>query len=165
MSDYLFEHGGQKVIARPSRDGTVLVGEPGQPVSILRTGACTFQVTSNGQTTSAVAARVGAAWHVIVGGRLFELEPRSERDRLISSFSGSAGGGGAVLEVRAPMPSRIVRIEVKEGDSVTVGQGLIVVEAMKMENTLKSPRNGSVASVAVTEGKAVEKGTLLIVLK
>jgi pyruvate carboxylase subunit B len=102
---------------------------------------------------------------VIVGGRLFELEPRSERDRLISSFSGSGAGGRAALEVRAPMPSRIVRIEVKEGDSVTVGQGLIVVEAMKMENTLKAPQNGTVTTVAVTEGKAVEKGTLLIVLQ
>ncbi len=63
------------------------------------------------------------------------------------------------------MPSRIVRIDVKVGDEVTVGQALVVLEAMKMENTLKASQNGTVAEVAVTAGKAVEKGALLIILK
>jgi len=51
------------------------------------------------------------------------------------------------------------------GDEVTVGQGLVVLEAMKMENTLKASQNGTVAEVAVVAGKAVEKGALLIILK
>jgi biotin carboxyl carrier protein len=62
------------------------------------------------------------------------------------------------------MPGRVVRVLVGEGDEVAPGQGLVVIEAMKMENELKSPRPGRVREVAVGEGQAVEAGALLVVV-
>lgn len=165
MPAYRILYGEQQFIARTDGDGVVRIGDSDEPVTIVRTGERTFQILHGGSMVTAAAARVGDRWHVVVHGRLMEFETQSERERLISSLSSTGVQTQSILEVRAPMPSRIVRIDVKAGDDVTVGQGLVVLEAMKMENTLKASQNGTVIEVAVTAGKAVEKGALLIVLK
>ena len=64
--------------------------------------------------------------------------------------------------VAAPMPGRVVRVLVKAGDEVIARQGLVIVEAMKMENELVAPRAGRVSEVLVTEGQSVEAGRLLV---
>jgi biotin carboxyl carrier protein len=77
-------------------------------------------------------------------------------------------GGKFSLEgpqrVDAPMPGKIVRVLVKEGDAVEEGQGLVVVEAMKMENELKSPKAGVVRELHAQEGQPVEAGAKLAVV-
>ncbi len=79
------------------------------------------------------------------------------------------GGGPAPVageqRVTAPMPGRVVRVLVKVGDEVALRQGLVVVEAMKMENELASPKAGRVKEVAVTEGTSVESGRLLVIVE
>ena len=69
------------------------------------------------------------------------------------------------VRVMAPMPGRVLRVQVSPGDEVPAGQGLVVVEAMKMENELKAPRAGRVLEVAVREGQTVETGALLVVVE
>ena len=68
-------------------------------------------------------------------------------------------------KVQAPMPGRIVRVLVAAGQEVAAGQGLVVIEAMKMENELRAPRAGRVREVAAAEGQAVETGAPLVVLE
>ena len=63
------------------------------------------------------------------------------------------------------MPGLVVKVEVAVGDRVTAGQGVVIVEAMKMENELKAPVDGVVARIAVQERQTVDKGTTLIVLE
>ena len=67
--------------------------------------------------------------------------------------------------VCAPMPGRVVRVLVAAGDTVVARQGLIVMEAMKMENELASPRHGRIREVAVSAGVSVESGRLLVVIE
>lgn len=67
--------------------------------------------------------------------------------------------------VNSPMPGLVSRVKVEAGQKVKKGDGLVVVEAMKMENEIKSPINGKVIKVEVEPGKAVEKNALLVVLK
>ena len=66
--------------------------------------------------------------------------------------------------VNAPMPGNILRIDVKEGDKVKAGQTLLILEAMKMENEILAPRDGTVAQVVTSKGAVVETGAPLIVL-
>ena len=68
-------------------------------------------------------------------------------------------------EVMAPMPGKVVRVLVDVGEQVEAGAGLVVVEAMKMQNEMKSPRAGSVVSINVTAGDTVEAGALLAVIE
>lgn len=73
-------------------------------------------------------------------------------------------GGETAARVTAPMPGKMVRILVESGQAVQADQGLVVMEAMKMENELRSPRAGRVREVHVREGQAVETGALLVVV-
>ncbi len=82
----------------------------------------------------------------------------------------SAGAPGAKAEggpskVSAPMPGKIVRVLAQPGQDVAAGQGLVVMEAMKMENELRAPRAGRVVDLRVREGQAVETGALLVVME
>jgi pyruvate carboxylase subunit B len=76
-----------------------------------------------------------------------------------------SGAAGPAEHVLAPMPGRIVRVLVAVGDDVTAGQGLVVVEAMKMENALTASRPARVAEIAIAEGQSVEAGRLLVRLE
>jgi biotin carboxyl carrier protein len=76
---------------------------------------------------------------------------------------GPAGSGPQ--RVTAPMPGKVVRLLVEPGATVVPKQGLVVVEAMKMENELKAARAGRVKTVAVAEGQSVESGALLLVVE
>ncbi len=67
--------------------------------------------------------------------------------------------------ITAPMPGKVVKVLVKKGDEVKEGQGLVVVEAMKMENELRSPKAGKVVELAAQEGTAVENGAKLVVVE
>ena len=67
--------------------------------------------------------------------------------------------------IKAPMPGKVVRVLVAEGDEVQPGQGLIVVEAMKMQNEMKAPRAGRVASITVKEHEAVNAGSVLLMIE
>jgi biotin carboxyl carrier protein len=88
-----------------------------------------------------------------------DLRERASRDRA------SHVGAGEPLEIRAIIPGRIASVAVTPGDAVELGQPLLAVEAMKMQNELRAPRAGSVARVVATAGATVEVGDLLIVLE
>jgi biotin carboxyl carrier protein len=77
---------------------------------------------------------------------------------------GAGGRGSGPQRLTAPMPGKILRVLVKPGDAVKARQGLVVVEAMKMENELRAAREGQVREVLVAEGQSVEAGTALVVV-
>jgi biotin carboxyl carrier protein len=92
------------------------------------------------------------------------VEASVDARRYRRSGGGQAAGTGE-MRIAAPMPGRVVRVLVEAGQEVTAGQGLIVVEAMKMENEIASPRAGRVKEVGVTPGQPVESGRLLITVE
>jgi biotin carboxyl carrier protein len=85
--------------------------------------------------------------------------------RKLAAVAGVRAQQSGPLAVKSPMPGKVVKVLVKPGDEVKAGQGVVVVEAMKMENELKSPRDGKVQTVAVAEGQAVESGQTLATLE
>jgi biotin carboxyl carrier protein len=101
--------------------------------------------------------------HVYIDGQPIEVALRGGLGRRSRSESGSTGGGPQ--RVTAPMPGKVVRLLVKAGDEVQPRQGLVVVEAMKMENELRSARAGRVREVLVAEGQSVDAGTALMVVE
>lgn len=81
---------------------------------------------------------------------------------------GSGGGGDSlegVAEIKTAMPGKVVRILTAEGDAVSKGDGVIVVEAMKMQNEMKSPKDGTVRSIRASEGDTVNAGDILVVIE
>jgi biotin carboxyl carrier protein len=102
-----------------------------------------------------------ARWRLSTDGHRFDVEVLDERARAVRA-AGVARDGGAAEALKAPMPGRIVRVLVAEGQAVEAGQGLVVMEAMKMENELKAAGGGTVRRVRVEQGDRVEKGALLV---
>lgn len=101
-------------------------------------------------------------WHVHIDGRRFAVEVLDERARAIREMTGQGAAPRGPKPVRAPMPGLVVRVEVEPGQVVRPGQGIVIVEAMKMENELRTEAGGVVARIHVAAGQAVEKGAVLV---
>ena len=117
------------------------------------------------------AVRAGGAGpvvrEVLVDGFRFEVEVESERiaalrERASRGRASSAHSGP--LEVRAIIPGKVVSVSVAVGDAVTAGQQLLAVEAMKMQNELRAPRDGTIERIGVAPGVNIEVGDLLVVI-
>jgi pyruvate carboxylase subunit B len=98
-------------------------------------------------------------------GFRYEVEALDERTRAIRELSGASAGPSGPAPLVAPMPGMIVRVAVMVGDVVEPGQGLVVMEAMKMENELRATSVGTVRAILAQPGTAVEKGAILMELE
>ncbi|MEM7155997.1 MAG: acetyl-CoA carboxylase biotin carboxyl carrier protein subunit [Myxococcota bacterium] len=103
----------------------------------------------------------GRPTQAIVSGDLLGLEVRSAQEAALEAALAAAGGGAGGGSIEAPMPGRVVRILVTEGQEIDANAPLLIVEAMKMENEVRSPIAGIVRTIAVEEGQAVDAGQLL----
>jgi acetyl/propionyl-CoA carboxylase alpha subunit len=102
--------------------------------------------------------------HVHLAAGTLAMRPLARTTRFGRGAADTAQAEGA-QQVVAPMPGKVVKLLVTVGDEVKARQGLIVVEAMKMENELRSPKDGRVTDIAVSEGQSVEAGRLLVVVE
>ena len=121
-----------------------------------------------GREVHRVVARRGAtrgSYTLWVDGHRFEGEALDERTRAIRDITAASSKFSGPAPVNAPMPGLVVRINVAVGDKVEAGQGVVVMEAMKMENELRASAPGIVKAIHAEVGKAVEKGTTLVELE
>jgi biotin carboxyl carrier protein len=142
-------------------DGTYrlqLESHPERAVSIERVEPVTYSVLLDGRSIEARVEPAVDGLIVTAGGRRFHVEVIDPRRWNGRSRSAS---GGARQNVTAPMPGKVVRLLAAEGDAVEEGQGLVVVEAMKMQNELKAPRAGRLVRLAAQAGAAVRAGEVL----
>lgn len=104
-------------------------------------------------------------WALGAAGERVEVDVQDDRAKQIESLTGGGRKAAVGGVIKAPMPGLVVRVEVTEGQVVEVGDGLVVVEAMKMENELRATVKGVVERVHVNAGDRVEKGAELVTLK
>ncbi len=120
----------------------------------------------NGITYTVELNHADNACRIQVDGQDFEAVVSDERRNAINRLVGvRKSRGSAPGEIKAPMPGLVVKLIVNEGDTVSKGQGIIVVEAMKMENEIQAPIDGKVEKIMVETGKAIDKGELLLVIR
>lgn len=121
-----------------------------------------YSILMDGRSYEARVEEHPDSFVIVVDGYRFEVEVRDPR-----RWSRKSGGRGSdgIQTVTAPMPGKVVRVLVVAGDTVEPGQGVIVVEAMKMQNEMKVPRAGKVLSVSVKEGATVVAGEVLATIE
>lgn len=117
-----------------------------------------------GSSRTFAFSRSREGWILHRAGRSWIVEVTDERTRTVRGLVGRPPVAANDGSVRAPMPGLVLRIEVAEGQAVAAGAGLVVLEAMKMENEIRAPAAGVVRRVLVSEGQAVEKGSALLEL-
>lgn len=127
---------------------------------MLRDGYASLVIDGQSIPVSVEPAGDGRV-RVTIAGQRTEVEVKDKRDLLVDEFGlgADAAAGG---EVRAPMPGLVLEVLVEEGEKVEAEQGLLVLEAMKMENELKAPSGGIVGTIHAEEEAAVDKDDLLI---
>jgi biotin carboxyl carrier protein len=126
-------------------------------------GTSTRQLLIEGHPTTLTMRSAGRGqWSVEIGGDRWEVEVMDERTRHIRSLTAGTERKRGPVILRAPMPGLVVRVLVEPGQEVAAGAGLVVLEAMKMENELKAPAAATVGAVRAQAGQAVEKGQVLV---
>jgi biotin carboxyl carrier protein len=134
------------------------------------------------------ARRTASGWSLLVDGKIYavDVDPGKADGELLVEVRGltvpvkvldprrqiletarktHTRSSSGPQPINAPMPGKVVKILVKPGDTVTLGQPIAVVEAMKMENELKAPRDGKITTVHVSEGQAVDGQTALMTIE
>ena len=130
--------------------------------SIAATMPGVFSVLLGSKSFSVAIARRGTGLEVSTGGRRHFVELTDPRDRAGKADRVSASGP---VEIRAQMPGKVIKVLVKPGAAVETGQGVIIVEAMKMQNEMKSPKQGIVGKIHAAEGSTVTAGETLMVIE
>lgn len=136
---------GERFEVRAAPDDSVLVRPEGQVAQ--------RRVTLDGQTTPASVA---------IAGRGLSVAVKSAREAALeAALAERAGAGGGASRLAAPMPGRVIKVLVAEGESVRQGAPVIIIEAMKMENEMYAPIDGHVRNLKVSSGDTVDSGALL----
>lgn len=145
-------------------DGFIVNGQPA-PCEVLRIREGYFHIRLNNTGFRAEVVEADAAGKhltIKVNGRNYTVVLKDRFDALLERMGMNANAGTRVHHVRAPMPGLIIALKVKDGDQVTAGDTLLILEAMKMENIIKAPGDAVVKTVKVAMGEGVEKNQVLI---
>jgi biotin carboxyl carrier protein len=147
------------------RDNDVIVDGERVAAELQRVaGTLLRRLSLNGESHRivATAGESRGHWELHLDGERVNVEVVDERTRTIRAMTARTTGPTGPKPVRAPMPGMVVRVQVQPGDHVKAGQGVVIIEAMKMENELKADGAGVVSKVLIDAGKAVEKGAVLV---
>jgi len=156
----------KEVTLEARRDGSyrVCVGETELEIDVQVVGDRAYQLVSGGEVHDLVVSGAGPEVTIYERGSETAVQLLDEQ-QLARRAHLDADGQADGATVSAPMPGKVVKALVKEGDEVEKGQGVIVVEAMKMENELKSHVAGKVKLIAVENGENVDAGQQLVVIE
>jgi pyruvate carboxylase subunit B len=144
-------------------EGIRVEGEAVVPDLVEMDGTDVHSLLLGEKSHRILASRNGpGGWTLHLSGRHYLAEVVDERTRAIRKMAGIPEGQRGPKALRAPMPGLVVKVEVGEGEAVETGQGLVIVEAMKMENELKADTPGIVSRVLVEPGQAVDKDQVLV---
>jgi len=150
------------------RDGEAIVDRVKYSVSMQTVAGTPVRIVGVNDAVHRGVLRERVArgrYRMWLDGHRYDAEALDSRARAIRDMQASVAKPSGPAPLRAPMPGLIVQLRVKVGDTVTAGAGLVVMEAMKMENELRTVAAGKVRAVHVTVGSAVEKGALLVELE
>ena len=165
---YFASSGGRehRLDVRHDRDGLhVRLDDRELQVDLLRVDPALYSLLIDGRSYEIDVLETEEALMVLVDGQPFRVEIQDEQERRLRAAVGKGDAKPAKRVVTAPMPGKVVKLLVRPGDAVQAGDGVIVVEAMKMENELKAPASGTVKEVRVEEGKPVSGGDVLVVIE
>jgi pyruvate carboxylase subunit B len=167
--EYTVSTGDQKfVLSIREAHGGLEVALDGQRLTVDITRVGTTQCYSllvDGRSYEVQVCRNGENYEVVLNQRRYGVTVESERTRLLKNLASAREKSQGAEEIKAAMPGLVVKVEVKAGDRVRAGDGLVIVEAMKMENELRAPRPGVIERVFVDRGMTVDQGQTLVLIR
>ena len=161
---YVTTIGQRQYVIEINRDDQITIDGVAQPIDLRVIDEATFSLLIDNASHEALVETNNGEIQVLLRGRLYTARVEDERaSRLRQSGGGLHAGAGEVM-IKSPMPGLIVAVAVAEGQAVTKGQTVVVLESMKMENELKAPRDGTITSIKISPRQSVEQHQPLVVL-
>jgi biotin carboxyl carrier protein len=162
---YIATVSGQEFVIEIGPDGDIRIDN--QPYNVdyrrLPAGGVT-SLLMNHRSIAAVVEERTDHWEVLIQGELYNVTVLDERAHRLSRLQSSGFGVDGEAAVSSPMPGIIVAVLVTEGQVVKVGDKVVILESMKMENELRAPCDGIVTNVLITAGAGVDKDQVLVVI-
>jgi len=151
-----------------SLNDTIQVGGKEAQIQSISEQNGEFAITIDGITTKAEVLSANfkeKKFTILIQGKKYKVEAADEFDLLLKKMGLDSSSSQKVKELKAPMPGMVLNIPFSEGDQVNKGDTLLVLEAIKMENSIKSPGPGKIKQILAQKGKAVEKNQVLIIFE
>jgi biotin carboxyl carrier protein len=147
-----------------SNDGAIFVNGKALPAEINKISDAELSLSLYGKLYHVILTEGNGGYLVLVNGEAFQVKIGNPALEKLQNIVGKASAFRHPDEIRAPMPGLVVKREVTEGENVKIGQGIVILEAMKMENEVKSPKTGVVQKLFVEDRQVVEKGEVLALI-
>ncbi len=160
-------NGAQEYTIDRQKDAFVLDGKTVE-LDIVSTGTDAYHILHEGKSYRIRVIEINAAEKKLIiriNGNDYNLEVKDRFDVLLNQLGMSDLAATKINDIKAPMPGLVLKINVTEGQQITKGEPVLVLEAMKMENVLKAPADAVVKAIKVQIGNAVEKGQVMVVLE
>jgi biotin carboxyl carrier protein len=151
------------VLERPTPNAPWTI--KGERPDLVKTGPGQYSLVVNGRSHRVLVLKEDVENKTVrmrIGAHTYTVQLEDEQAHLMHELGLDKAASVAVKEIKAPMPGLVLKLLVKEGDAVKKNDPVIILEAMKMENVIKSPGDGTVKKIHAQEKTAVEKGQLLV---
>lgn len=148
--------------------GLVVIDNKAVKWDIIKLETNSFNIIYNNKSYNAQVLEASGktkSFKIRVNNKVYDLQVKDRYDELLAELGINSGNGSKIHQVKAAMPGKVLEVNVKPGDVVKQGDSLLVLEAMKMENIIKSPEDGTVKSCEVKVGVTVSKNQILITFK
>ncbi len=156
---------GTKYEIEINQDGELFVNGKQRYVDFLSLRETLYSVISETESHDVLIDNTEEnTYQVQLRGRLYSVNVMDERALLLGSRRGGGFTDSGEVSIKSPMPGLVVDVPVSEGDEVTKGQTVVILESMKMQNELKAPREGTVQRIGVEPGQSVEQNKVLVTI-
>jgi pyruvate carboxylase subunit B len=127
-------------------------------------GDSLFSLLMDGRSYEVFVERRDERYYVLVGGEMHAIQVEDERLRRLATLGEKTSAPTGEVPIKAPMPGLVVAVPARVGEAVKEGEGVVILEAMKMENEIRAPRGGVVKAVRISPGQTVDQGQVLAVI-
>lgn len=148
-----------------ANNAIIINGEPHHADFRSIEGTTLFSLLLDNVSWEVLVERSGDEYRVLIDGKLHIVQVQDERERKLAKAASKTAGATGDAIIKAPMPGLVRAITANVGDAVAAKQGIVILEAMKMENELRVPRAGVVKEIRVKPGDKVEQGQVLVIVK
>jgi biotin carboxyl carrier protein len=147
------------------KDGSISLDGKKKQADIQKISSGRYSLLLDGKSFHAIITRNDFIYTVLISGKYYVIEIETSTKKALGLHTGAAKKNPSTIEIRSPMPGMVVRCEVIEGAMIAAGDGLLILEAMKMENEIRATTNGTIKKILVRDKQVVDKGELLLIIE
>lgn len=166
MNEFIITVNNKKKTVLVNEDGTVVLNGKKYNASITKISKHSFVLRfENNIYEVAVSKLINGEYRILIDGWYFDAAVRTRLQEIAFELQKNREKSIHHTEVKAPMPGLLIKIKKQIGEPVELGEPILILEAMKMENDLRSPSSGTIKEINFTEGQTVEKGAVILVIE